>query len=59
VKLADKICNLRDIAARPPTGWSHERRREYFDWAKEVVDKLRGTNPGLERKFDEAYALKP
>jgi len=59
VKLADKICNLRDIAARPPTGWSLQRRREYFDWAKEVVDKLRGTNPGLERKFDEACALKP
>jgi len=59
VKLADKICNLRDIAARPPTGWSLERRREYFEWAKEVVDKLRGTHPALERKFDDAYALKP
>jgi GTP diphosphokinase / guanosine-3',5'-bis(diphosphate) 3'-diphosphatase len=59
VKLADKICNLRDIAARPPAGWSLARRQEYFEWAKEVVDKLRGTHPGLERKFDDAYALKP
>lgn len=59
VKLADKICNLRDVAARPPASWSLERRREYFEWAKEVVDKLRGTHPGLERKFDDAYALKP
>jgi guanosine-3',5'-bis(diphosphate) 3'-pyrophosphohydrolase len=59
VKLADKICNLRDVAARPPANWSLERRREYFEWAKEVVDKLRGTHPGLERKFDDAYALKP
>lgn len=59
VKLADKICNLRDIAARPPTGWSLQRRQEYFEWAKEVVDKLRGTHSGLERKFDDAYALKP
>ena len=59
VKLADKICNLRDIAARPPASWSRERRQEYFEWAKEVVDRLRGTHPGLERKFDEAYALKP
>ncbi|KPK19783.1 MAG: phosphohydrolase [Betaproteobacteria bacterium SG8_41] len=59
VKLADKICNLRDVAARPPAGWSLERRQEYFEWAKEVVDKLRGTHHGLERKFDDAYALKP
>ncbi len=59
VKLADKICNLRDVAARPPAHWTLERRREYFEWAKEVVDKLRGTHPGLERKFDDAYALKP
>jgi len=59
VKLADKICNLRDVAAHPPAGWSLERRREYFEWAKEVVDKLRGTHEGLERAFDKAYALKP
>jgi len=59
VKLADKICNLRDVAAHPPAGWSLERRREYFEWAKEVVDKLRGTHAGLERAFDNAYALKP
>ena len=59
VKLADKICNLRDVAARPPANWSLERRQEYFEWAKEVVDKLRGTHPGLERRFDDAYALKP
>ncbi|MFN7087212.1 MAG: HD domain-containing protein [Burkholderiales bacterium] len=59
VKLADKICNLRDIAAHPPAGWSLERKRQYFDWAKEVVDRLRGTHAGLEQKFDEAYALKP
>jgi len=30
VKLADKICNLRDIVASPPAGWSLERKREYF-----------------------------
>ena len=39
VKLADKICNLRDVAARPPANWDLERRREYFDWAKTVVDR--------------------
>jgi len=59
VKLADKICNLRDVAARPPEGWPLERKQQYFDWAKEVVDRLRGTHPELERRFDEIYALKP
>jgi len=55
VKLADKICNLRDIAKSPPVGWSLERRQEYFDWAKAVVDQLRGVHPELERLFGEVY----
>ena len=59
VKLADKICNLRDIGAHPPAGWSLQRKQQYFDWAKEVVDQLRGTHPELERRFDEVYGLKP
>jgi guanosine-3',5'-bis(diphosphate) 3'-pyrophosphohydrolase len=59
VKLADKICNLRDIAASPPTDWSLERRREYFEWAKQVVDRLRDANPKLASLFDAAYARKP
>jgi len=59
VKLADKICNVRDVAYQPPAKWDLTRRREYFEWAKAVVDQMRGLHPGLERKFDEAYALKP
>lgn len=59
VKLADKICNLRDLVAHPPKGWGLERRQRYFDWAKGVVDQLRGTLPVLERRFDEVYALRP
>jgi guanosine-3',5'-bis(diphosphate) 3'-pyrophosphohydrolase len=59
VKLADKICNLRDVATAPPVGWSLERRQEYFDWAKQVVDRMRGAHPGLEAIFDAAYARRP
>ncbi len=59
VKLADKICNVRDLGTRAPEGWSLERKRQYFDWAKEVVDRLRGTHAELERRFDEVYALRP
>jgi len=59
VKLADKISNVRDIAANPPHDWPLQRRREYFDWAKAVVDRIRGTNKRLARAFDEAYAGRP
>lgn len=59
VKLADKICNLRDIASSPPTDWTLARRREYFEWAREVVDRLRDVSPPLGRLFDEAYARRP
>ena len=59
VKLADKICNLRDVAERPPAQWDMDRRREYFEWAKRVVDALRGVHPKLEKIFDKAYSGKP
>jgi guanosine-3',5'-bis(diphosphate) 3'-pyrophosphohydrolase len=55
VKLADKICNLRDILASPPADWSADRKREYFDWAARVVAGLRGVHPALEAVFDELY----
>jgi guanosine-3',5'-bis(diphosphate) 3'-pyrophosphohydrolase len=55
VKLADKIANLRDLAATPPADWPPERRREYFAWAKTVVDNLRGTHPVLEQLFAQAH----
>ncbi len=48
VKLADKICNLRDILASPPADWSTERKDAYFSWASRVVDGLRGVHPVLE-----------
>lgn len=59
VKLADKICNLRDIASNPPAGWPLGRRQAYFDWAKQVIDGLRGVHPALEAVFDETYRLRP
>jgi len=59
VKLADKICNLRDLGAHPPVGWNKKRRREYFDWARQVIDQVRGTNRRLEAAFDAAYARRP
>jgi guanosine-3',5'-bis(diphosphate) 3'-pyrophosphohydrolase len=59
VKLADKIANVSDIDGAPPAGWSVERKREYFDWAKRVVDRMRGANAALEARFDAEYAKRP
>ena len=59
VKLADKICNLRDVADSPPAGWSIERQRDYFDWAKAVVDRLPRVNAKLLELFAEAYGRRP
>ena len=47
------------MIAHPPDGWSLERKREYFDWAKSVVDQIRNTNLRLERRFDRIYKQRP
>ena len=60
VKLADKICNLRDVAVNPPARWPLKRQIEYFDWAKAVIDALRGMNISITttaKSDDEAKAL--
>lgn len=59
VKLADKICNLRDIIPKALKGWSIERKREYFDWTKDVHDNVRDSNEKLERRFDQVYEQRP
>jgi len=55
LKLADKISNLRAIAASPPRGWDHGRRVEYVGWAGRVAHGLRGVNPALDALFEETY----
>ena len=56
VKLADKIANLRDILNSPPQDWDEARKKEYFQWASDVVRGLRGSSAKLERVFDELFA---
>jgi len=53
IKLADKICNVRDIAYAPPDHWPPRRRMEYLQWAQEVINGLRGANKKLEQHFDD------
>lgn len=59
VKLADKTCNLRDMAATPPGDWPLARRQEYFDWARRVVEALPPVSEPLLRAFEDAYAARP
>ncbi|MGH8129270.1 MAG: HD domain-containing protein [Steroidobacteraceae bacterium] len=56
IEIADKLCTVRDILARPPSRWSAKRKRAYFEWAKEIVDQVRTANAEIAAKFDAAYA---
>jgi guanosine-3',5'-bis(diphosphate) 3'-pyrophosphohydrolase len=55
LKLADKISNLRSILVSPPVGWSLDRQRQYFDWARQVVDRLTAPNSLLKYEFENTY----
>ena len=57
LKLADKISNLRSILMSPPVGWSLERKRQYFEWAKAVVDGFTAPNPMLKSEFKKTYNM--
>ncbi len=52
LKLADKACNVFDVAHFPGAGWSVERRLAYVEHAERVVAGCRGVNPDLEIYFD-------
>jgi GTP diphosphokinase / guanosine-3',5'-bis(diphosphate) 3'-diphosphatase len=51
IKIADKISNLRAIVETPPADWSIERKREYFQWARQVVDACPAPNDVLKSEF--------
>jgi (p)ppGpp synthase/HD superfamily hydrolase len=56
LKLADKISNLRSILSSPPPDWSAQRKREYFEWARDVISGLSSPNKRLKEEFDQTYA---
>jgi len=49
LKLADKLCNVRDIRENPPNGWSINRKEEYLNWSEAVFNGLKGVNAELEQ----------
>jgi guanosine-3',5'-bis(diphosphate) 3'-pyrophosphohydrolase len=54
LKIADKICNVRDVTDTLPTDWSLLRRRDYLIWSEQVVADCRGINANLDQAFDQA-----
>ena len=56
IKLADKICNVADVAHAPPVGWSRGRRLEYIEWTALVVAGCGTVNPPLEKRYASVLA---
>ena len=52
IRIADKICNVRDIT-NPLLDWDNAARFRYINWADEVVEGCRGVNPVLDAVFEE------
>jgi len=55
IKLADKICNIQDIASQTesPTGWDLARKQAYLCWATQVVNKIKTCNSALAEHYDQ------
>lgn len=55
IRLADKICNMRDIMTYP-LGWSRQKKLSYLEFAGKLAAELRGTDARLERIFNREHA---
>ncbi len=53
IKIADKICNIRDLMNHPPLDWPLERKQQYLAWSAQVIVGLRGCNFLLETLYDQ------
>lgn len=56
LKIADKICNVRDIDATSPANWKRGRKTQYLDWAALVTAGCRGVNPTLDELVERTIA---
>lgn len=55
LKLADKICNLRDLRDNPPH-WNDERINAYYRFAEDVAEGLAGCHTSLEATMNDLLA---
>lgn len=56
LKIADKLCNVRDVSLHQPADWPRERRAGYLDWTEKVVAGCRGVDEALEGLYDRELA---
>jgi (p)ppGpp synthase/HD superfamily hydrolase len=56
IKVADKISNVRDLAADRPSDWTRARMLEYVSWSEQVVAALPHQSPALLEDFQAACA---
>jgi guanosine-3',5'-bis(diphosphate) 3'-pyrophosphohydrolase len=56
LKIADKLCNVEDIATAPPPNWSRDRLIEYLTWSERVVGQLPNPHPALIEAYRRALA---
>jgi (p)ppGpp synthase/HD superfamily hydrolase len=56
LKLADKVSNLRSLLTSPPAEWSAERKLQYCEWARQVVQGFTSPNRFLMAEFEKAYS---
>jgi guanosine-3',5'-bis(diphosphate) 3'-pyrophosphohydrolase len=54
IKIADKICNIKDILTYP-ISWSRKKKLRYVEWSALVVCKCKGSNMLLNNAFDDIY----
>lgn len=55
IRIADKICNVQDICGNDAPDWNYERKFEYIEWAKSVVEQITGTHEELENHFFDEH----
>jgi len=55
IRIADKISNVSDLISSPPAGWNRKRKLDYVNWTADVVKKVKGTHPLLEKLYWETY----
>ncbi len=51
LKIADNICNICHVTACPPADRSIDRRREYLEWAEQVMAGCRGVKSRSRRSL--------
>ncbi len=57
IRVADKICNVRDIGISPPVRWDTTTIKGYFNWTENVVKGCRGCHAEMEKQYNEVLEI--